>query len=341
MPREWKTTSSEMSECVPTTTFAAPVSISASAASRAFLVIDPVSSATFGGSDIFASIAPRLRACCCARTSVGAMNAPWCPLPTAARIASAATTVLPHPTSPWSIRSIGFVPAMSCRISSIAFSCPRVSEKSSTDLNSSHSCVDTTETPSPPPFCARSRSRRRLVCSRTSSSNASRSRAAHTRSTLSGAWMCAIASACDMRSSSDRTLDSRPRETLMGSAGSLARSSATAARWISGHLSGATSCFFGYVGTTSTSHSASGRLATCIASAGFSSVSAPRAVLPLSTPRTHARLPGVSCRSTSTGTYSQSFVSNCAIPPAPSSTSRTSVDGVLCPHPRRLGGAFR
>ena len=167
--------------------------------------------------------------------------------------------------------------------------------------------------------------------------------------------MCRIASTCDIRFSSGSTLLSSPSETVIGSAGSVPRNASTAARWMSGHFSGATSCFFGYVGTTSTC--ASGE--TCIASAGFSRVTNPRGVFPDRIPRTHTGAPGASDRSTSTGTYSHSFISNvcetargtgsppvAAAPPAdasPSSknTSTSSVAGVLCPQPLRDGGAFR
>ena len=45
--------------------------------------------------------------CCSARTSVGAIRAPWLPDCTAASSAVTATTVLPEPTSPWSRRCIG------------------------------------------------------------------------------------------------------------------------------------------------------------------------------------------------------------------------------------------
>mmetsp|Transcript_15151 Transcript_15151/g.63954 ORF Transcript_15151/g.63954 Transcript_15151/m.63954 type:complete len:254 (-) Transcript_15151:2656-3417(-) len=230
MPRLANTTSSEMRLCVPTITFAVPSSISASADSRAFLVMLPVNKITFGGLDKRPSSLESVLACCCAKTSVGAMNAPWCPASTAARIASAATIVLPHPTSPCSILNMGFVPAMSWKISSIAFSCPRVNEKSSTDRSSSHSAVDTTETPSPPEFCALSRSRSSDVCNKTSSSNASRSRASHTRSTLSGRWIWLIASTCDIRSSSGSTVLSKPSDTVIGSAGSRFFRASTAAR---------------------------------------------------------------------------------------------------------------
>eukprot|EP00982_Pelagococcus_subviridis_P014387 31324-Pelagococcus_subviridis.AAC.4 len=101
---------------------AAPLSMSASAASLALFGVLPVNKTIFGGFASREKISANVRSCCVARTSVGAMNAPWCPLPTAARIASAATTVFPHPTSPCNIRSIGLVPAMSCKISSIACS---------------------------------------------------------------------------------------------------------------------------------------------------------------------------------------------------------------------------
>ena len=53
------------------------------------------------------------RACCSARTSVGAMKAPWCPPCTAASSVQTATTVLPAPTSPCSSRCIGCGPARS------------------------------------------------------------------------------------------------------------------------------------------------------------------------------------------------------------------------------------
>ena len=46
---------------------------------------------------------------------------------------------------------MGLVPAMSCRISSRAVSCPRVKLKSRTDLSSSQRAVLTMETPSRTP----------------------------------------------------------------------------------------------------------------------------------------------------------------------------------------------
>mmetsp|Transcript_2163 Transcript_2163/g.10434 ORF Transcript_2163/g.10434 Transcript_2163/m.10434 type:complete len:262 (-) Transcript_2163:2962-3747(-) len=112
-PRDLNTTSSEMSECVPITTWPSPLSMSLSAASRSFRDVLPVSNTTRGGFSNREKIFSRVVACCVASTSVGAMNAPWCPLPTAASNPSAATMVLPHPTSPCSSRSIGVVPDMS------------------------------------------------------------------------------------------------------------------------------------------------------------------------------------------------------------------------------------
>jgi hypothetical protein len=118
--------------------------------------------------------------------TVGAMSAPWCPLPTAARMPSAATTVLPHPTSPCTSRSMAVVPAMSWRISSNAVSCPGVRLKSSTLRSSSHLAVLTMLTPSPLFFSARSRSCRNRTCTSSSSSNASLWRASNTWYTSSG-----------------------------------------------------------------------------------------------------------------------------------------------------------
>ena len=62
-----------------------------------------------------------LAKCCSASTSVGAMNAPWCPPCTAVSSAATATTVLPAPTSPCSSRCIGIGRARSAVISAITF----------------------------------------------------------------------------------------------------------------------------------------------------------------------------------------------------------------------------
>ena len=161
--------------------------MSLNAASLSFFGVLPVSNTTRGGFSSLLNTFSRVVACCVASTSVGAMNAPWWPFPTAASSPSAATIVLPHPTSPCSSRSMGVVPDMSWRISSSAVSCPRVSEKSRTPRSSSHIDVLTMLTPSPPLLCALFRSCNKLTCNRTSSSNASRSRAATTWSTVAGA----------------------------------------------------------------------------------------------------------------------------------------------------------
>ncbi len=55
----------------------------------------------------------RLRACCSARISVGAMSAACHPPSTASSMANSATTVFPDPTSPWSMRFIRRVEVMS------------------------------------------------------------------------------------------------------------------------------------------------------------------------------------------------------------------------------------
>ena len=68
-----------------------------------------------------------LRQCCSARISVGAMNATCRPLSIACSAASAATIVLPEPTSPCRRRCIGMARFRSWLISRHTRSCARVS----------------------------------------------------------------------------------------------------------------------------------------------------------------------------------------------------------------------
>ena len=70
----------------------------------------PNSDAPSSGTVMPSSSGRMLAKCCSASTSVGAMNAPWCPPCTAVSSAATATTVLPAPTSPWSRRCIGIGP---------------------------------------------------------------------------------------------------------------------------------------------------------------------------------------------------------------------------------------
>ena len=67
------------------------------------------------------------RACCAARTSVGASIAACRPLSTTCSIARSATTVLPAPTSPCTSRFMGASPAMSAAISAPTDRWPAVS----------------------------------------------------------------------------------------------------------------------------------------------------------------------------------------------------------------------
>jgi hypothetical protein len=78
-------------------------------------------------------------ACCSASTSVGAMNAPWCPPSTAHSSVHNATSVLPAPTSPCSSRCMGWGAARSPPISAMAASWSAVSVNGSRATKASSS----------------------------------------------------------------------------------------------------------------------------------------------------------------------------------------------------------
>ena len=78
----WKSTLLSSSACVPTTTSACPDSMPERTSLRRAAGMAPVSSATC--IPIGASMDDRVRQCCSARISVGAMSAVWKPLPAAA-----------------------------------------------------------------------------------------------------------------------------------------------------------------------------------------------------------------------------------------------------------------
>ena len=116
--------------------------------------------------------------CCSARTSVGAMRAPWWPPDTALSSAATATIVFPAPTSPCKSRCIGWGDAMSVAISSMARRCAAVNGNGSAPTKRSTSSLPTTCSM---PCEVRSSSRFRRTsstCTRSNSSKASRRRAA-------------------------------------------------------------------------------------------------------------------------------------------------------------------
>ena len=113
-PSEPNATSSVNRACVPTTTPTAPEASPSSTAARALPLTRLVRSSTRTspppmppGPSRSPSRARTAAKCCSASTSVGTINAPWCPLCTEARSAANATTVLPEPTSPCSRRCMG------------------------------------------------------------------------------------------------------------------------------------------------------------------------------------------------------------------------------------------
>ena len=115
---------------MPTATWIAPLARSWFERRRGpCRVCRPVSSPTRTPSG---SSQPRkLRACCSASSSVGAITAACAPFSTARSAASAATTVLPEPTSPCTSRIIGRSRARSAAISPHVRCCAPVSRNGS------------------------------------------------------------------------------------------------------------------------------------------------------------------------------------------------------------------
>ena len=110
---------------VPTTTCASPEAMVSSALRRVRAGCEPLTSTTVTPSG--RNQASRLRRCCSARSSVGAISAACRPLPTARAAAAAATTVLPQPTSPCTSRTIGRSRTRSASMSVSARRCAPVS----------------------------------------------------------------------------------------------------------------------------------------------------------------------------------------------------------------------
>ena len=174
-PSRWKRTLSSITACVPTISVASPEAAASSIFCRALPLTLPVIHATRMPSGSSQPIS--LRKCCSARISVGAISAHCQPASMATAAASAATTVLPEPTSPCSSRCIGWGRARSAAISSATRRCAPVSAKGR--AASSRSCS--------PPGAPRSTGARRwarsrwarcwLSCCASSSSNLSRCQA--------------------------------------------------------------------------------------------------------------------------------------------------------------------
>ena len=134
--------------------------------------------------------ATTVAACCSARTSVGAMNAPWWPPWTATSSVLTATTVLPDPTSPWRSRCIGCGPARSCSISAITARWSSVSANGQPLVEARRPARPRRRggcpwRRAPAPSCAG----RATSWTRSSSSKARRRRASSFSAIESGAWM--------------------------------------------------------------------------------------------------------------------------------------------------------
>ena len=118
---------------VPTTSAASPLAMSASISVRCFFFWLPVNQATRlpRGASKGSSQPTSLAKCCSARISVGAINAHCQPSSMAMAAASAATTVLPEPTSPCNRRCMGTGRDRSRAISSPTRRCAAVRPKGS------------------------------------------------------------------------------------------------------------------------------------------------------------------------------------------------------------------
>ena len=149
--------------------------------------VEPVSSACVmpAASSSLASAVSYWRA----SNSVGAIIAAWRPLPAAQASAQAATTVLPHPTSPISMRFMMRGAAMSATISSTAAFWSSVSSKGK--ASSRRASCKASPSWAMGCACAHSASRRRIISSwrKKASSKASRRRAVSRAAALGGKWM--------------------------------------------------------------------------------------------------------------------------------------------------------
>ena len=127
-----------------------------------------------------------VRKCCSARISVGARMAAWYPFSTAASMATAATTVLPLPTSPSNSLFIGRAVWMSDSISSVTRSCASVNENGSESTNAPTPGSPTSNAMPLPSSCHACLRRKTVIWSKNNSSKANLCRAASAASKESG-----------------------------------------------------------------------------------------------------------------------------------------------------------
>ncbi len=229
-PRARKCTSSVSRACVPTTMSTEPRRSPSSTDARSLARSLPVSSwidsglsppSTASSWRLSRSRSWRIETrCCSARTSVGAIRAPWRPPSIAASNAVSATMVLPDPTSPWSRRCIGSGDDMSPAISPSTRRwapvsvkrCPARKRRTSDDEGSLSAPGSASRSSSlmgwATPAAVSSRRRRRIAsssCRRRNSSKASRRRAGATSPGSSGRWIPQNDRVRSTRSSAART----------------------------------------------------------------------------------------------------------------------------------------
>ena len=140
-PRSWNATLSWNRACVPQTTLASPDAIASISSALARPLSRPVRAMTripAGSSTLF-----RTPACWRATISVGAIRAVCTPASAACAAQSAATKVLPEPTSPWTSRIMRWPLSMSVFASLKARICAPVG------LNGALASTASTRAPSP------------------------------------------------------------------------------------------------------------------------------------------------------------------------------------------------
>ena len=189
-PSRLKSTSSWMSACVPTASCTEPSASAALTARFSAAVMEPVKRAvrTFVPAKKFSKV----RRCCSASTSVGAMTADCKPFAAAVYTSAAATAVLPEPTSPCKRRFIGSPERISATASRTARLCAFVMVKGRC---AAKSCVSSRVTTQPVVcVCARVFICKSPSCSRNSSSKISRLRAVSSVLPSDGKWMPRMAS---------------------------------------------------------------------------------------------------------------------------------------------------
>ena len=273
------------------------------------------------------SSARSVRACCSASSSVGAISAVWKPSAASATAASAATTVLPLPTSPCSRRDIGCGPFKSRAISSHTRSCARVKRKGRrARARATTSARTLARMPG-----SRTRAARRSASPSSSKYNSSsRSRSCALVSPLSSCARAAFgAGACSARSAPAALGNSRARASASGSVlGTKSVYCATACATKRRKLRGGNPSGVVYTGTSPSLCGA--RVGVSASNSGCTTSSAKP--LRLISPVARNRAPAFTCRSSTSPKWNHLSL----MTPLPSSSMASNKRIGRPPRPRKV-----